>query len=196
MTSSSPPLPRIAPGAPSLVLAEAVARVVNAVYDATEGAVWSDGVQRTSTTQALELLEAGALLTAQAPEATPEDPALLGAVCVTLRDPSTAEFGMLAVDPAAAGRGLGSALVRAAEQHASTAGARRMEIVVLRPVDGTLPAKEILGRWYPRLGYTLTGTAPVTREALPTLDLLLTPCLLDTYVRGLTGLAPTAKEHL
>ena len=100
---------------------------------------------------------------------------------------------MLAVAPHAGGRGLGERLVRAAEEHARAAGASRMEIIVIRPASGTLPAKERLGAWYPRLGYALTASAPASTPALPTAHLLRVPCLLDTYVRDLTR--PTSQEH-
>jgi len=57
-----------------------------------------------------------------------------------------AEFRMLAVDPAARGRGVGAALVRAALQRARTQGKRRL-------VMSTQPAMRPAHRLYERLGF-------------------------------------------
>ena len=46
-------------------------------------------------------------------------------------DPARAYFGMLAVAPAAQGRGLGRALIEAAEAHARREGAGAMDIRVV-----------------------------------------------------------------
>lgn len=191
MNTTVPTLPRIHVGAPTRELAAAVSAVVNEVYDATEGPLWTPGVQRTDVEEVLALLGRGEFLVALADEDDPTS--LVGAVKVTVQSTgqaksraATAEFGMLAVAPHAAGRGLGEALVRAAEAHAHRAGTTLMEIVVIRPAHGTLPAKELLGRWYPRLGYTLTATAAVTRDVLPTCDLLVVDSVVDTYARPLT----------
>lgn len=62
-------------------------------------------------------------------------------------------FGMLAVDPARQGNGLGRALVRAAEQHCRELGCTDMDISVLSLRSELLP-------FYRRLGYMETGTEP------------------------------------
>ncbi len=62
-------------------------------------------------------------------------------------------IGMLSVDPALQGMGLGTRLVRIAEAIAEAMGAGwvRLRIINLR---------EELGRWYKSLGYAEVGTAP------------------------------------
>jgi ribosomal protein S18 acetylase RimI-like enzyme len=60
-------------------------------------------------------------------------------------------FGMLSVDPAYQGNGLGRALVDAAERHCAAAGCTVMDIDVVN-------LREELPAFYTRLGYSECGT--------------------------------------
>ena len=64
-------------------------------------------------------------------------------------------FGMLAVDPACQGRGVGRALVRAAEDHCRAAGSVAMDLDV---VD----LRRELTAFYGSLGYVVVGETPYT----------------------------------
>lgn len=74
----------------------------------------------------------------------------LGCCAVTERGGGTAYFGTFAVRPTGQGSGVGGRLLAAAQEHARTAGATRMEMTVLaqRP--------ELIA-WYVRRGYRETG---------------------------------------
>ena len=84
----------------------------------------------------------------------------------------TADFGPIAVAPARQGRGIGKALVRAAEEWARTrAGCDRMRIEVVHhrtdlwraaaaPTAGEEGGAGSASGFYARLGYELVGTAP------------------------------------
>lgn len=161
---------------------DAVVALVNEVYLATEGPVWKPDTTRTSRAEVAAAVQAGDVLVVL------EGDQVVGTVTVHVQGDGAgraASFGMLGVRPSAAGCGLGTALVRAAETHARVAGATSMEIDVLHPVEGTLPAKEKLAGWYPRLGYELTGST-TPEETDPALaDELSTPCRLDLYRRDL-----------
>lgn len=78
--------------------------------------------------------------------------ALAGAVYVEI-DGDRGYFGMLAVDPAWQGRGLGRALVRAAEEHCRASGCAVMDLDV---VD----LRSELTSFYGALGYTAVGDSP------------------------------------
>jgi GNAT superfamily N-acetyltransferase len=64
-------------------------------------------------------------------------------------------FGMLSIDPARQGQGLGSQLIAAAEAHCRTAGCGTMELEVVN-------LREELPPFYRRFGYTESGTRPFT----------------------------------
>ena len=80
---------------------------------------------------------------------------LAGSVYVEMRD-DRGYFGMLAVDPACQGCGLGRTLVRAAEAHCKAMGASVMDLDV---VD----LRRELTTFYTSLGYEATGESPYPR---------------------------------
>ncbi len=109
------------------------------------------GGQRTDTEGLASIIAdpAQTLLVAEA------DGALLG--CVLVADEGerahgirVAYLGMLTVDPALQGGGLGRLLIVAAEQHALSIDAAVMEMTVIRQ-------RTELIDWYVRRGYALTG---------------------------------------
>jgi GNAT superfamily N-acetyltransferase len=104
------------------------------------------GGQRTDVAALAEILAdpAQTLLVAKA------DGALLGCVLVSDVGGGVAVLGMLTVDPALQGGGLGRKLIAAAEQHARGLGAALMEMSVIRQ-------RSELIAYYERRGYTLTG---------------------------------------
>jgi ribosomal protein S18 acetylase RimI-like enzyme len=78
-----------------------------------------------------------------------EDNELLG--CVELRkEAGRLYLGMLSVRPATQGRGVGKALLKAAESHARVEGC---ETIFMTVISG----REELINWYLRHGYRLTG---------------------------------------
>jgi ribosomal protein S18 acetylase RimI-like enzyme len=81
---------------------------------------------------------------------------LAGCVYVQLHE-ERGYLGLLSVDPATQGRGLGSKLLGAAENFARRAGARAMDLRVISARAELLP-------FYRRAGYEQTGTAPFATE--------------------------------
>lgn len=129
--------------------AEAIAEVVNAAFQVERFFVDGD---RTSPEQVREMLGQGTFLLAK------RDRRLLACVYVELRG-DHGYFGMLSVDPARQGEGLGRLLVEAAEEHVRLAGCTAMDIQV---VD----LRTELPPFYRRLGYVEVGTRPVAPDPL------------------------------
>jgi len=115
-------------------------RVVNSAF-AVE--TFLEGT-RTDAERIAEMLGKGEFLVAESP-----GPQLVACVFTQSRG-DRGYLGMLAVDPSAQGRGIGRAMVGAAEAHCRRAGCLRMELSVLSLRPELLP-------FYKRLGYVETG---------------------------------------
>jgi GNAT superfamily N-acetyltransferase len=80
------------------------------------------------------------------------DGTLAGTVYVTA-DAGLGYFGMLSIDPARQGQGLGKRLIHEAEEHCRRAGCREMELEVVN-------LRTELPPFYRRFGYVESGTRP------------------------------------
>ena len=83
-----------------------------------------------------------------------EDGAINACVYLEMRG-DRSYLGLLAVDPAAQGSGLGSRLMTGAEEHCRKRGSRHMDIQIVN-------LRKELPEFYHRRGYVDTGTAPFT----------------------------------
>ena len=98
---------------------------------------------------------------------------LVGCVYVAIRG-DTGYFGMLSIDPARQGQGLGSRLIAAAEDHCRNAGCREMELEVVN-------LRTELPPFYRRFGYVESETRPFPdhdRAKLPCHFIVMTKSLL------------------
>ena len=87
----------------------------------------------------------------------------------------TGYFGMLSIDPAHQGQGLGSQLIAAAEDHCRKAGCTEIEIDVVS-LRTELPA------FYRRFGYAESGTRP-----FPEPEFAKLPCHLIVMTKPLAA---------
>lgn len=123
----------------------AVVRVVNAAYEVEKFFVSGD---RTDVETVARLMTKGAFLLTR-----DESGGVTGCVYVELRQ-DRCYFGMLSVDPARQGTGLGRRLVEDAEEYAREHGCRFMDIRVVN-------LRTELPPFYRKLGYEERGTEPV-----------------------------------
>jgi GNAT superfamily N-acetyltransferase len=133
--------------------APAIAQLINAAFVVERVAFDGD---RTDTESVREFMEKGKFLVAEAPTG------LNGCVYVELRG-ERSYLGLLSVCPASQGAGLGRHLVTAAEEYSRNAGCHAMDLQIISPrAESLLP-------FYRRLGYSVTGTAPLPPHARPKL---------------------------
>ncbi len=126
--------------------AAALAELVNAAFAIEEFFVEGD---RTNAAELERMMQDGAFLVLD------HETGLAAAVYVERRG----YFGMLSVQPAFQGMGLGKRLVRIAEALCEATGCATMSIRIIN-------LREELARWYRSLGYRETGVAPYTHRAL------------------------------
>jgi GNAT superfamily N-acetyltransferase len=125
-----------------------LARIINAAYDTDEVGIWQPGWKRVSVDLVYEMVAAGEIAVAW------RDDQPVGCVRVYRLDGNAALFGMLSVDPAAHGTGLGRALIAFAE---AAYDVDEMELELLIPRGAPHPSKVRLHEWYTRLGYRQIG---------------------------------------
>jgi len=124
-----------------------LSNLVNRVYDEAESGMWKREAIRTNPKQIRKLLGENALILAEL------DGKIVGSVNVNLMGSSRGEFGMLVVDFNQRGKGIGSALVHAAEDWAISENCKTMQLELLTPRHWKHPSKEFLKQWYRRIGY-------------------------------------------
>jgi GNAT superfamily N-acetyltransferase len=120
-----------------------VVRITNAAYARGEAGIWRPGWTRTNPEWTRGDIAAQEVFVAR------EDARIVGSIRVVRLREDTAEFGMLAVDPAFGGRGIGHALISFAERLYDVAW---MELELLVP-KAPHANKQRLHDWYTRLGY-------------------------------------------
>jgi GNAT superfamily N-acetyltransferase len=123
---------------------EAIVELVNRAYEVECFFVEGD---RTSAEDIRHELATGTMLVVDRP-----DRSLAACVFVKVSG-ERGYFGLLAVDQADQGRGLGPALIHAAEDFARSKGATVMDITVVNVRTNLL-------KYYRRLGYVADGTEP------------------------------------
>lgn len=121
-----------------------VARLVSLAYRVEDFFKQGD---RTDPENVRRLMTQGCFLTLEDPPGT-----LAGCVYVKIED-GRGYFGMLSVDPARQGQGLGARLIAAAEDHARAAGCDHMDLHVIS-------LRTELPPFYRRFGYVEQGTIP------------------------------------
>lgn len=140
------------PTPPQIRLAEpvdapALARLVNDAFRSERFFIAAD---RTNSQKVLALMEKGTFLMLF------ENNMLAGCVYTEIRG-ERGYFGMLAVDPEQQRSGIGTALIKAAEDRCRSAGCRFMDLTFVN-VRQELPA------YYRRHGYSENGTLPFPPE--------------------------------
>lgn len=125
-----------------------VCGLINAAYLKGEAGMWRDDLPRTYPAEIVQLVNDQQLIVAE------QQGAIVGTVSVKpVCRSNAAMFGMLAVAEQHTNKGIGNLLVTAAEHWARKNAMRHMQLELLAPRTWEHPAKEVLARWYSKLGY-------------------------------------------
>jgi len=136
------------------VLVEELAGIINAAYAIGEAGLWLEGTTRIRPAEVAEAIRSGGMLVAT----RKGRPA--GCAYVRPLEPGTADLGLISTAPDQWGGGVGSELVRSAEELMRSQGVTTMQLEVLVPTEGVHAQKELLCGWYSKLGYRVVRPAP------------------------------------
>jgi GNAT superfamily N-acetyltransferase len=125
---------RLDPADASSELIENLTRLVNDVYARAEQGIWRANVTRTNRHELAGLIAAGEVVVARTGEGVD------GMVRAYDRDACTGGFGMLAVDHAERGLGIGRALIDEIEREAGERSLTAMQLELLVPTRCTAQA--------------------------------------------------------
>jgi GNAT superfamily N-acetyltransferase len=152
------------------VLVAELAGVINRAYAMGESGLWRDGTMRITAAEVADAIRGGGMLAAEI------GGRIAGCAHVRTLDAETADLGLVSADPQWRGRGVGRALVRAAEEVMRSRGTATAQLELLVPTGWAHPEKERLRAWYERLGYRVVRTAPFEEVATHVASELAAPC--------------------
>lgn len=135
-------------------LINSLVSLINTVYNVAENDLWLNNDSRIHAPELTKLITNNQILVAK------EDGKLVGLVALTSISDTTAGFGMLSTHKDHQGKGIGSILVTAAENWAKKTNYSKMQLELLIPLNHVNTSKEILAKWYTKLGYKKTRTEP------------------------------------
>jgi ribosomal protein S18 acetylase RimI-like enzyme len=161
------------------VLVEELVRVINKAYAAGEAGLWLKGTTRSGPGEIAEAVRSGGMLTAGL------DGQIVGCAYVRQLDARTADLGLVSVEPARWGVGLGRQLVVAAEELMRSRAVTTAQLELLVPKEWVHPEKERLRGWYRRLGYRVVASAPIEDVAADLASQLATPCEFLVFCKPL-----------
>jgi GNAT superfamily N-acetyltransferase len=159
-----------------------IAALVNRAYGVAEHGLWHGGVARTTITETSDAITVGHVVVAR------DDGRLVGSVRTRSLDSDTGWFGVLAVEHADGGRGIGGDLVAYAERRAVSGGANTMQLELLVPLRSHAHTDR-LAAWYGRLGYHETERRDLADVEPTAVPFLAIPCEVAVMQKRLTAAA-------
>ncbi len=152
----------------AMLVAE-VCDLVNRAYEVAERGLWHGGVARTTLTETADAVVLGELSVAR------DHGRLVGSIRTRQLDGDTGWLGVLAVDHAYSGRGIGGQLVGYAEGRAQSVAAITMQLELLVPVAAHAHT-DLLAAWYGKLGYREVERRDLADVEPTAVPFLAAPC--------------------
>lgn len=157
----------------------ALVNMINAVYRKAEDDIWQKEHQRVSHERLTEIIEKQELLIAII------DNDIAGCIHIEPVNVTLYKFKMLTANPKHKGIGIGSRLVKFAEETALKMGAETMQLELLVPTQFTHKDKVFLHNWYTKIGYVKKSTHSVDYCHDGISQFLKTPCKAIVYQKPL-----------
>jgi len=156
--------------------------LLSIAYAETEKEIWGENYSRLRLDEFIDLIDAEEVFFAKIKDE------IVGSIHTSRLDDESFGFGLLSADFDRKGLGIGRKLIKTAEIHAKSQGAKYMKIEILRPSNVELPQKKQLDEWYRRQGYEFINSMSFVdrkpdkaEKALK----LITPTQFDCYQKVL-----------
>lgn len=187
ITTTIPNKEDVSPG-----VIDQIVNLINAVYDEAESGMWTTKGTRANHQEVTTHLNNKTMILAHIDNSSDNntsnntsDNSIVGAVVVKLMANQTGEFGSLVADAKYRHYGIGSALVKHAEQWAIKRHCTVMRLELLTPRHWTHPSKTFLKQWYLRLGYNPAQTEAFEKMHPDKVDVLATECDFTVWLKPL-----------
>ena len=166
---------------------EDIVEIVNVAYSNGEKGMWKDPkAKRTDEIEVKNFIHDKKIIVGRLRS---DHRVIVGCIyCDTTFSKSVGELGMLSVSQSFTLRGIGSLLIRSAEEHCRKNGCASIRLEILQPKDIDHPFKKFLHGWYTKLGYvkTKTETWGVFTKMFPKIvKLLAVACNFNVYMKKL-----------
>ncbi len=158
---------------------ERLCDLINEVYGVAESGMWKPSARRVYKTEVENLIKEALLILAEI------NGEIVGSIKYQIINDTTSEFGILVADKDYRGKGIGTALVDAAEQQARSDNSKNMRLELLTPRHWQHPSKEFLKGWYSRLGYKPSFSEPFEKTNPEKIDMLATECDFTVWLKEL-----------
>jgi GNAT superfamily N-acetyltransferase len=149
--------------------------IINEVYIESEGNIWIDEYRRITKNELINIIRTKELLIAVNKDV------FCGCIHLERVDNQRYKFKMLVTNPKLKGKGIGSKLVKFAEQQAKNYGASVMQLELLVPTEFIHPDKEFLRDWYTRIGYKKIAEYDIDYVHQGISKFLKTGCVAKVY---------------
>jgi len=127
--------------------------IMRVAYEITEEEIWGKNYIRLYLEDFTKLVEAGDIYVAYL------NNVIVGSIHIYRKDETTYTFSLLSANLNLGGQGIGSALIKKAEEEALVNNATSIKIEILRVKGTDAPHKIRLHNYYERLGYKYTHSS-------------------------------------
>lgn len=151
-------------------------------YSVTEVEIWGENYARMSKEEYVSLLQGNNIHIAWI------EGKIVGSIYFYPIDKEVFGFGLLNADFSESGKGIGRALIAAAERSAFEQGASSMQLEILKPRDIEVPFKHQLSAWYINQGYIFNGTydfVELKPDKAEKAKKMVNPSVFDVYSKAL-----------
>lgn len=129
--------------------------IVNKAYERGEKGMWGEGYKRISLKHLENVINLKQIVIIKI------ESQIVGCIQLVIDSTkNTASFGMLSVKEKFEGKGIGKALISFVEENCKKLNIETIQLELLTPIKNPHPSKEMLKKWYFKLGFRPIRSVP------------------------------------